>query len=345
MDTLERTARVPDEIPRPGDPGYLPPKPVAVPQYELITPELAAQYLERMHANRTVSKIEKGVMSQLLQDGEFYGAISPVFFDDQGVPASGDGAQDPWDGQHRFEAIVETDTPAWLLVVRGVTETESEFIDTGRRRMYSDNLKIAGAQDYNRQSVLARQMALYTLHGIDAVRHPNQFPVTRPQMDKWVGAPGMIEAIHFGVALYKYAGLSESQGAYAVLRTAQVDAREPDGIPSKVTVDPTGFWRAVRDGDGLERGDPAKTLREWGMRKRLGQAPADKRLLTHYVLATAYNKHVTGQPYSKVQPKFEQRSNGKAYFPARNVPDYITFGEASPLDGARNAYAALKRAR
>src|SRR5580658_6992325 len=105
MKTLERTARVTDHVLRPGEPGYLPPKPAATATMELITPDLAEDLLTRMHANRTVSKIEKGVMAQLLKDGQFYGEISPVYFDDNGDWVLDPDAQDPYDGQHRLQAI------------------------------------------------------------------------------------------------------------------------------------------------------------------------------------------------------------------------------------------------
>ena len=344
MSTMTKEARVPEADLKPGDPGYVPPRPRATATMELITPDLAEDYLERMHANRTVSKIEKGVMSQLLRDGEFYGEISPIYFDDNGDWMQAPGDQDPWDGQHRLESIIETGIPAWMWVIRGVSADAAEFIDTGRRRQYSDNLKIGGIADYQRQAVLARQMALYSNYGIEAIRNPNTFPVTRPQMDRWVDSPGMLEAIHFGVKLYKYSGVSESAGAYAVMRTARVDERDADGNALKVTIDPTGFWAAVRDGTNLERGDPAKALRDWMLRKRLGQAPADKRLITHYALATAWNKHAEGKPYVKVQPTYERRRvSGSLYFPAKSVPDYKVPGEAARLlEEAREAYAVIR---
>jgi hypothetical protein len=337
---------VTDHVLRPGEPGYLPPKPAATATMELITPDLAEDLLTRMHANRTVSKIEKGVMAQLLKDGQFYGEISPVYFDDNGDWVLDPDAQDPYDGQHRLQAIVETRIPAWMWIIRGIRPHVAEFIDTGRRRMYADTLKIQGVTDYARQSAVARLLALYSNFGIESVRSPNAFPITRPQMDEWVDSPGLLDAVHFGVKLYKYAGLNENHSAYALMRTARVDARDAQGRATAVTLDPTGFWSAVRDGEGLERGDPAKALREWGMRKRTGQVPADKRLMMHYALATAWNKHVLGQGYAKVQPKYEYRSNGTPYFPAKSVPDYLPLGGGKQLlDEALHAYAAVRNTR
>lgn len=348
MSTMNKEARVPETTPRPGQPGYLPPKPKATATMELITPEIAADYLARMHSNRTVSKIERGVMAQLLRDEEFYGEISPVYFDDKGDFIAAPGEQDPWDGQHRFLSIVETGIPAWMWVVRGIREEVSQFVDTGRRRMYSDNLRIAGVNDYSRQSVLARQMAMYELFGIDSVRNPNTFPLTRTQMDKWVDAPGMVDAIHLGQALYRAAGLSEGAAAYAVMRTVRVDERDEKGRPVRVTVDPTGFWADVRDDDGLLKGTPAKTLRDWSLRTRRSatRTPADKRLLTHYALAVSWNKHITGQRYTMLQPSFERKRNGDLYFPARNVPDFKVPGSAArELGEAREAYDAVRKDR
>lgn len=345
METLERKTRVTEPALKPGDPGYVPPKPLATATMELITPQKAADCLERMHHNRTKSKIEKGVMSQLLRDGEFYGEISPVYFDDNGDWVAAPGDQDPWDGQHRFEAIAETGIPAWMWVIRGISEPASEYIDTGRRRIYSDTLAIQRMTDPKRQAILARAMAMYEVHGIAGIRNPSSFPLTRGQMDRWVDGPGMMESIHLANQIRHATTGSDGALSYAIRRTARVDEAGADGRATAVTIDPTGFWQSVKTGDGLERGDPAKTLREWMMRRRAEarQTRADPRLMNFYAVGTAWNKHVIGKPYRKVQPKFERKRSGEAYFPASAVPDLLPAG-ADPLGELRDAYEEARQA-
>jgi hypothetical protein len=299
-------------------------------EFVLVTPELARRYLKAMHANRSKSKLGVEVMEDNLRQDVWFPAISPVYFDDR---------DRPWDGQHRFEAIAKSGIAAYLLFIRGVTAEEADYIDTGRARMYSDTLRMNGVNDYKRRAVLARALALYTKYGIEGTRVPGSHAITRPEMDAWLEAPGVTEALRMGEQMYRAVHANQSLVAYAVMRTGQ---RHPDGT---MKLDPDGFWANVAGADGLFRGDPAKTLHDWLlMGASRDRRPADKRLMELYALATSWNKHVQGRSYMRVNPVFEERAGGKKVFPAANVPDFLPLPD-KPRDIAalKEAFANLKK--
>lgn len=274
----------------------------------LVTPALAAEYLNgRMHRNRVKSRIQLEIHKQNLANDTWFAEISPVYVDDKDIS---------WDAQHRFQAIFDTGISAWMVFIRGVTAEAAEYADTGRSRQYADNLKRRGVQDYKRQSVLAKYIALNDMYGIDGIRNPGKYAVSQSEKDKHIYLPdggqnqAVVDSIRLGQGLYRATGANEGWMAWAVYATGK-------------GADPDGFWDQVMHGEGLHHGDPALTLREWLMqgRKRT-RVPADKRLMELYATTMCWNKHVDRESYSKVQPSFEPRPDGTRYFPAANVPDF-----------------------
>ncbi len=301
----------------------------------LVTPVMAQHFLDVMHDNRTPSQLETDTMIAFLQEGEFFGAISPVFFDAGAWP---DQAR-PYDGQHRFEAVVTTGISAWMFFVCGITEAEAEHVDTVHRpRSYADTAKIRNVPQSQRRAEVAKLLALHEHYGIEGVRTPYRLVLLPSYKDKYLEAPGIGDAIRAGEALYRAVKIPTSIGAYAVLRTAG-----PDG-----EIDPDGFWEAARSGAGLNEGDPALTLRNWAMRGRTaGRIPADPRLMSLYMVATAWNKHVLGERWSRPVPRFEVRqTTGQRYFPASQVPDFLPYGSPRKhLGQLRASFAAMTEAR
>jgi hypothetical protein len=284
---------------------------------------MAQRYLDTLHTNRTKSRVEVAIHEQNLRTGTWYPEISPVFLDDADLS---------WDAQHRFAAVVNTGISAWMLFIRGVGEEAAEFIDTGRKRTYSDVLRMHEVVDYKRQSVLAKYIALHELYGIDGIRSPGKYAVAQAEKNKHLNSDAALKSIHAGEALYRATGANGTWAAYAAYRTGFLD---PDG---EFTVDP--FWEKVRSGTGLELGDPELALRNWlqhGSRSGAGRKPADRRLMELFSYANAWNKHVTGQRYQRVNPVFKTRRDGKSYFPAENVPDFL------PRDAGQMSRMALSR--
>ena len=72
-------------------------------------------------------------IERVLKLGKWFPEVSPVFFDKEGIP---------WDGQHRFMAIVRTGISAYIVAIRGVSPEAAESLDNGRKRSISDAIHI-----------------------------------------------------------------------------------------------------------------------------------------------------------------------------------------------------------
>jgi hypothetical protein len=292
----------------------------------LVTPEMAKELLETMHANRSRSRMEVGLQEENLKTDSWWPEISPVFIDDDPDSARS------YDAQHRFQAVVNTGISAWMLFIYGVRSEAAEYIDTGRKRTYADMLRMGEVPDYKRQSVLTRYIALYEGYGVEGVRNPSRYPVTQTAKNANLNSDAVMKSIHAGEALYRGVHANPSWAAYAAWRTGTT---AEDGT---FTVSP--FWEKVRSGENLVKGDPALALRNWLMNGlKRDRRPADRRLMEFYAYATSWNKETTGASYQRVNPVFERRKDGSLYFPAANVPDFL------PPDAGTMTRSQLRTAR
>jgi hypothetical protein len=303
-----------------------PPKPTWLSaEWELVTPRLAQEYLDEMHPNRILSVVDKAIMEQNLKLAKWYPDISVAYFDAEGCA---------WDGMHRFEAVVETGLPAWVLIVRGVRPEAAEFIDAGRARTYKDWLKMTGTSRYAQRGALVRMLAGYEAKGIDAVRNPAQVAVSRPQMDAWLHAPGIEQSLKMAdVMRLRPLAMNQSIAAFMVMVTGAGQ-------------DPTGFWHTVNDGFNLAKGSPAATLRDYIMRgcPCPSDVRADPKLLQLFAAVSSWNKHVKGEDYPYVRPVYAERANGDRYFAGRAVPDILPLGydKQAELEKFAEVFAKLR---
>lgn len=133
-----------------------------VSEMELITPILAEQYLETNQNNRKVNKRLVAEYAKQIRDGEWLQNGESIKFSEDGVLL---------DGQHRLQAIILSETPCEVLVIRGLSKESSKTIDTGKRRNRSDVLYMAGFQN-----VTALAGALRIVGIFEETRNRNIYP-------------------------------------------------------------------------------------------------------------------------------------------------------------------------
>ena len=103
---------------------------------EVITPELAHEYLEANFTNnrkltaRTVNRY-----TSLMKNGMWKLSTDAIGFDSTGRMVN---------GQHRLTAIIESDTSHAFIVVRGLPPENTTVFDLGKRRMMHERLTVAG---------------------------------------------------------------------------------------------------------------------------------------------------------------------------------------------------------
>lgn len=97
--------------------------------WELITPDIARQFLAKMQGNRGIKKTHIERLARDIDAGEFCITHQGMAFDSDGVFR---------DGQHRCRAVIECNKSIWCLVVRGIPTEAFVAIDGGVPRSIRD---------------------------------------------------------------------------------------------------------------------------------------------------------------------------------------------------------------
>jgi hypothetical protein len=152
-------------------------------RFEEITPELATKYRalvpERQRALSEESSDQySGDMAGL--DWEFDG--NTIVFNALGELVN---------GQHRMKAIEDSGIPQVMLVVRGVTLSAIEVMDTNRIRSFADMLRMRGVPNHPAVSALTKrilhwQRGNYATRGVPLSEGPasndHAYPIRRLQL-------------------------------------------------------------------------------------------------------------------------------------------------------------------
>lgn len=111
---------------------------------QVIGPEEAALILKNAAPNRSMSDLLVTKYAVAMLEGEWAEIGIPIIFDEQGRLA---------DGQHRLQAVVESETVQRFSVVKGADYASLLLaVDFGRKRTVADVLRIVGTDpDDNRQ--------------------------------------------------------------------------------------------------------------------------------------------------------------------------------------------------
>ena len=104
---------------------------------ELITPDLAKNYLQFNKNNRSMSSSHVSFLSSQIKDDCFLENGEGIIFDKFGNLK---------DGQHRLKAISINKNSFYIPVIRGVQPKCMSTYDTGKHRSASDVLKLNGFQ-------------------------------------------------------------------------------------------------------------------------------------------------------------------------------------------------------
>lgn len=106
--------------------------------FEFITPAMAEAWLARgegITLNRRLNRRNVARLRTALEIGEW---------DVTGETIKLDKDARVRDGQHRLTAIIESGIGAWCLVVRGISESAFDKVDTGKSRNMADVMAIHG---------------------------------------------------------------------------------------------------------------------------------------------------------------------------------------------------------
>lgn len=129
---------------------------------ELITPEVAKEYLNKNTSNR---KINKDIIEQ------YVNAMRSSQWIPNGDTIKFSNNDKLMDGQHRLSAIISSGKSYNMVVIRGLPEEVFKTIDIGKKRNRSDVLHIAGFSN-----VAALAGALRLLFLFEKIKFKNIYP-------------------------------------------------------------------------------------------------------------------------------------------------------------------------
>lgn len=109
------------------------PQPEAV--VEVITPQIAAAYLEGNVLNRNIRQFAVQAYARDMTEGNWQLTGEAIKFSPDGTLL---------DGQHRLWAVIEANLPVQMFVVRGIEPEARKVMDSGMKRPASDMLTLAG---------------------------------------------------------------------------------------------------------------------------------------------------------------------------------------------------------
>lgn len=215
------------------------------PQYEVITPEIAKQYLARNVANnRSVSKSKVQDYVKKMRNGDWGESHQGMAFDVNGRLI---------DGQHRLHAIVASGITLVVLVARGSPCDTFLRIDQGAVRSTKDHLTIAGHGGVPNLESMAKMVWCFQNDKPTAGPGSRLIPA---QLIKIVeDQPGMRAYGLRAHNLQRGLGISKACGGAA----AYLCELANPGLDPEILSD---WYEGIETGANLGVGDPRLSLRE-----------------------------------------------------------------------------------
>ncbi len=105
---------------------------------QTITPSMAADMLKWNDRNRPCTQSKVKLYARQMAAGDWHYTRVPIIFSKQRL----------MDGQHRLQAVIESEAPLVADVVFGAPDDAFSFIDVGKPRSAADIFAINGVQNY-----------------------------------------------------------------------------------------------------------------------------------------------------------------------------------------------------
>jgi len=135
----------------------------------LITPEKSEELLRLNTKNRRINNFNVNQYVSDMMSDDFHFNGSSICISDTNVLI---------DGQQRLTACIKSKKPFWTVLIQNMDESAMDTIDNGRKRTYSDRLKIRG---YENASSLAATVNMLALISEGVPKHQGYTPA---QLDR-----------------------------------------------------------------------------------------------------------------------------------------------------------------
>lgn len=203
-----------------------------------VTPELAREWLDQTHINRTRRDDQVEAYARDMRNGKWRPVANPVCFDENGYLI---------DGQHRLAAIIRSGVTLPLVVQRDLSPADQLVIDSGIKRRPADQLTLNGHKYGVRTASVAR-----TLFAIFNDRpYDGRLRVTNAEIFEILEQhPTILDSVLAVEGIWRQAGVTPlNAGVMHYLGSIK--------IPNTTL----RFFDALKSGAGLAATDPALLLR------------------------------------------------------------------------------------
>lgn len=209
---------------------------------ELITPDLARQYLGQNTHNRKIRQGKVLAYAEDMKAGRWEMNGASIAF---GL----DGALD--DGQHRLLAVIESNVPVRMLVVRGLSAKAQDTIDTGVSRKLADVLTLRGEKNASTLAAALRSVFIWQ-SGRRNFGGASGSYTTIPQLLRCLeDNPWVRDYAPLMKRLTTNAKLPASVSGALIYAFNEADPEDADY-----------FWERLMSEEGHTKGDPIFTLRK-----------------------------------------------------------------------------------
>lgn len=219
-----------------------------------VTPDLAERWLGFNTWNRNKKHRRIDVLVDAMLRGEWH--LSPDAIAFRGfLTGRGKNAPILLNGQHRLEAVVESDTEQDFIVVEGLDLEHQLDMDTGSRRSFGDQLKLRGETDVANLAAVTR-LAFLGSQGPSYLRGNNIQP-TYAQLTAYFdrNAESLREAVGAAWPIYRQLG-----GRFVVYSYTHHLLAGLKG--ETVNEDLAHFFKTLETGENLELGNPIYVIRQ-----------------------------------------------------------------------------------
>lgn len=231
--------------------------------FELVTPEMAKQWLDVNHRNRKLSDPSVRRLAGIIRRGEWMKSCTDA------VGLDRDGGV--INGQHRLTAIIESDQPIWMLVVRNVDPDVIKVIDQGLHRNFTQLLQMDGRWPNPGFLAGATEWLYRMMNDFERSIPMDQKPTVPQLQDIFNDHQRLVGSLDAALEVYKRFKVDRSMLVAYHYTMASVDPELADS-----------FYDRLASGIDIMEGQPVHALRE----KYLAElTKADGKKEAKYVLA------------------------------------------------------------
>lgn len=237
---------------------------------EKVAPKKARTLLEANTQNRLLNKSTVERYAREMKLGTWVDQGDPIRLAKDGTLL---------DGQHRLAAIVESGLTQKIVVVSGVDTRAMLTMDTGRKRSFSDHLRIHGYIHHASLAAACKFAVLYECP--ERTPYAGSNDASASEMWDWLTANHDIVDSVFMTR--RTSGRLRNCGSFfAYVRHIANDRSDWDV-----------FADQIQNGEGLYEGDPAFALRRWLDNQQVGTSQV-KPIVRAAVVIKSWNAFLRG---------------------------------------------------